>query len=108
MFETHVQAWLDAKSSGNLSALNTFYASDFNNGKQSLPDWLPSLQREVNQAKGRSLQVKDLSLLHWLDTEQTMVTTFGEVVAGQRSGVTRRQYWSRRGDQWKIFYEGVI
>ena len=33
---------------------------------------------------------------------------FGEVVAGTRTGVVKRQYWVRRGTQWKIFFEGVL
>jgi hypothetical protein len=37
-----------------------------------------------------------------------MVVTFGEVADGAQSGATRRQYWMRQGNQWKIFYEGVI
>jgi hypothetical protein len=48
-----------------------------------------------------------LSLLHWVDTEETMVVTFGEVAPGERTGVTRRQYWVNQTGEWKIFYEGV-
>jgi hypothetical protein len=29
------------------------------------------------------------------------------VASGARSGATKRQYWVRQGQQWKIFYEGV-
>jgi murein L,D-transpeptidase YafK len=107
VFESRLNAWLKAKSSGNIVTLNTFYAPDFNNGKP-LADWLPTLQREVTQIQGRDIELKDLSLLHWQDTEETMVVTFGEVAAGQRTGVTKRQYWNLHGGQWKIFYEGVI
>jgi hypothetical protein len=34
------------------------------------------------------------------------VVTFGEVPVGQTSGVTRRQYWIREGNDWRIFFEG--
>ena len=37
-----------------------------------------------------------------------MVVTFGEVADGSRTGPTKRQYWVRQGNQWKIFFEGVI
>jgi murein L,D-transpeptidase YafK len=107
-FETRLNAWLKAKSTGNIVELNSFYAPDFNNSGKTLADWLPSLQKEVAVAKGRPLAIKDLSLLHWQDTEDTIVATFGEVAAGQLTGSTKRQYWGRRGGQWTIFYEGLM
>ena len=107
-FATHLNAWLKAKSIGNINELTGFYAPDFNNNGKTLADWLPGLRREVASAQGRALEIKDLSLLHWTDANETMVVTFGEVAAGQRTGATKRQYWSRQGKQWKIFYEGVI
>jgi murein L,D-transpeptidase YafK len=107
-FTTHLNAWLKAKSNGNVNDLAGFYAPDFNNNGKTLADWLPGLRREVATAQGRALEIKDLSLLHWTDATETMVVTFGEVATGQRTGSTKRQYWSRQGKQWKIFYEGVI
>jgi len=105
-FEARLNAWRKAKSSGNLTELNAFYASDFNSGGKTRSDWLPGLAREVAQARGRELQIKDLSLLHWQDKEETMVVTFGEVAVGQLTGDSKRQYWARRGGQWTIIYEG--
>lgn len=107
-FESRLNAWLKAKSAGQLGELNHFYAPDFNNSGKKLVEWLPTLQREVAQTKGRELAIKDLSLLHWQDTEETMVVSFGEVAAGQRSGANKRQYWGRRGGEWTIFYESVM
>lgn len=107
-FESQLTAWHKAKSSGNLVQLSNFYATDFNNAGKSLTDWMPTLQREMAQLKGRTLNIKDLSLLHWVDAHETMVVTFGEVATGQRTGAIKRQYWSRQGKQWKIFFEGVI
>jgi len=107
-FTKHLNAWLEAKSSGNMAKLSAFYAPDFNNSGKTLSQWLPTLQREVAATQGLTLQIKDLSLLHWKDANETMVVTFGEVATGRRSGLTKRQYWSRQGQQWKIFYEGVV
>ena len=42
----------------------------------------------------------------WAWDEQRRV--HAEVVAGTRTGVVKRQYWVRRGTQWKIFFEGVL
>ena len=46
-------------------------------------------------------------MLRWKDSQDTMVVTFGEVASGQSRGVTRRQYWTREREQWKIFFEGT-
>ncbi|MDR3369590.1 L,D-transpeptidase family protein [Rhodoferax sp.] len=107
-FEARLSAWREAKSSGDLIKLNTFYASDLSADAKTKDDWQSRLAREVAQVHGRELQIKDLSLLQWQDKEDTMVVTFGEVIAGQRTGTTVRQYWSRRAGQWTIFYEGDI
>jgi hypothetical protein len=58
--------------------------------------------------RGKAIELKDLSVLHWADTADTMVVTFGEVPVGARTGPVKRQYWVREGLQWKIFFEGVI
>lgn len=106
-FEARLNAWRKAKSSGNLAELTSFYANDFSNGSKTRGDWQAVLAREVAQTRGRELQLKDLSMLRWQDKEDTMVVTFGEVAAGQRTGTSKRQYWSRRAGQWTIIYEGT-
>ena len=85
-----------------------YYTSDFNSYGKSLTDWTPSLQQEISKAGGRGFEIKDLSMLRWTDNTETMVVTFGELVAGTNRGSTKRQYWLRQGQQWKIFFEGVI
>jgi murein L,D-transpeptidase YafK len=107
-FAEQLHAWRAAKSSGDVTRLLTFYRADFRNNGKGLDAWLPVLREDAARASGREIQIKDLSLLHWTDTMETMVVTFGEVIAGQRSGPVRRQYWSRQGPHWKIFYEGII
>ena len=106
-FEAQLQAWLASKVAGNLPALSAFYARDFSQNGKTLADWLPGLRRELETRRGQAREIKDINLLHWTDTEETMVVTFGELMGGQRNGVTRRQYWTRSAGQWKIFYEGV-
>jgi hypothetical protein len=107
-FMPRLQAWLRAKSSGNLAELGQFYSPDFNSDGQNLSQWMTRLAQDVKTLQGREAQIKDLSLLHWKDSEDVLVVSFGELAAGQRSGVSRRQYWLHHGNQWKIFYEGVI
>lgn len=107
-FEEALAGWQKAKSSGNLNQVLSFYSSDFRSNGRTLTEWSPALRRELDKSQGRPIQLKDLSLLRWTDTNDTMVVTFGEVTDGTRSGPTKRQYWSRSGSQWKIFYEGII
>lgn len=107
-FDDALAAWQKAKSSGNLNQVLSFYSSDFKSNGRTLTEWSPSLRRELDKSQGRAIQLKDLSLLRWTDANDTMVVTFGEVTDGTRSGPTKRQYWSRSGSQWKIFYEGII
>ena len=110
-FHAALQAWQKAKTSGQLEALLRFYTPDFKGLKKTtLDDWRRQLQAELPRQQGRTLQLKDLSLLHWQDSDDTMVVTFGEVAQGARSGPIKRQYWRHEGPQqgWKIFFEGVI
>lgn len=107
-FENALGAWQSAKSSGNMSQVLSFYSADFNSHGKTLSQWTPTLRSELDKVRGRAIELKDLSLLHWTDSADTMVVTFGEVASGQRGGATKRQYWVRQGSQWKIFYEGVV
>jgi L,D-transpeptidase YnhG len=107
-FEEALHAWRNAKTSGNVQKILSFYAADFNVNGKTLSQWTPTLMAEISETKGRTIQLKDVSYLHWLDASDTMVVTFGEVADGTRTGWTKRQYWSREGNQWKIFFEGLI
>lgn len=107
-FEDAFNAWRAAKNAGDVPRLLGYYTPDFNSYGKSLNDWTPALQQEISKAGGRGFEVKDLSMLRWTDSTETMVVTFGELVAGTNRGSTKRQYWMRQGQQWKIFFEGVI
>lgn len=107
-FEDALSAWQKAKSTGNMDAVLSFYSNDFKSNGRTLTEWSPTLQRELTKTNGRAIKLKDLSFLRWTDINDTMVVTFGEVADGSLSGPTKRQYWSRSGSQWKIFYEGII
>ena len=107
-FEDALNAWHHAKASGNMDRLLSFYTADFNSYGKTLSQWTPTLRGEVKKFQGRAVALKDLSLLRWTDSSDTMVVTFGEVADGTRVGQTKRQYWIREGTQWKIFFEGVV
>jgi L,D-transpeptidase YnhG len=107
-FADTLQSWRSAKASGDIARLLSFYAPDFSGYGKTLAEWTPELRSEIDKAHGRDLALKDLSYLRWTDKADTMVVTFGEVVAGARSGPVKRQYWMRQGAQWTILFEGVI
>lgn len=107
-FETALEGWTKAKSSGNVEQIRQWYASDFNALGKTLADWTPSLLAEVKQQAGRGVELKDVSYLRWTDSSDTMVVTFSELAKGTRTGRSKRQYWSRHGDRWSIFFEGMV
>lgn len=106
-FEAALERWRSLKSQGNLDELRGFYSNRFRSQGRNLTQWWPRVENEA-QARGvRELALKEVSMLRWRDTEDTMVVTFGEVPVGQTRGTTKRQYWIRESDQWKIFFEGT-
>nr|WP_255429611.1 L,D-transpeptidase [Ramlibacter albus] len=107
-FADVLQSWRQAKAAGDMQRLLGHYTADFSGNGKTLAEWTPVLKGEVERAKGRGVQIKDVSYLRWTDSADTMVVTFGELVEGARTGLTKRQYWVRQGAQWKIFFEGVI
>ena len=108
-FHQVLEAWRSAKAAGDVERLMGFYTEDFTpTAGKSLKSSAPLIKVELKRARGRDIELKDVSVLQWTDKADTMVVTFGEVVRGERSGSTKRQYWVRQGHQWKIFFEGVI
>lgn len=99
-FEDTLEAWRAARSEGRPEQLRKFYASEFspmsNGSGRNNPSRSP-----------QGIELKDVSMLRWQDSQDTMVVTFGELPQGQSRGVTRRQYWSQEGGEWKIFHEGT-
>ena len=107
-FTGALEGWRAARAAGDVVRLLSFYTPDAQAAGKPLAEALPQLRTELERVRGADVQLKDLSYLRWTDSADTMVVTFGEVPAGQRTGPVRRQYWVRTGTQWKIFYEGVI
>jgi murein L,D-transpeptidase YafK len=103
-----VEQWRQARSRGDMGKLMSFYSTQFTSGNADLAQWSQTLSREVNAARGRESELKELSILSWRDTSEVLIVTFGEVLKGQVSGPMKRQYWGKEGGQWKIFFEGVI
>jgi L,D-transpeptidase YnhG len=107
-FTTTLMAWRQTKVQSDATKLMTFYTPDFSNYGKNLNQWSSMLSSELNKLKGSDIALTNINLMHWADQNETMVVTFDEVVVGKRTGVTKRQYWTREGKNWKIFFEGII
>ena len=107
-FDAQLQAWRGAKERGDIDRLLNYYTADFSSNGKPLAEWTKTLRTELDRARGKDIVLKDVSYLRWTDGADTMVVTFGEVNEGARTGPVKRQYWVRQGEQWKIFFEGVI
>ena len=107
-FESALKSWREAKEAGDLRKVLAFYTPDFASYGKNLEQYTPQIRAELKASKGRTIELKDLSYLQWTDSAETMVTTFGEVVAGRRTGIHKRQYWVRTAKDGQIFFEGVI
>jgi murein L,D-transpeptidase YafK len=107
-FEDALHAWRNAKTTGDLDQILSFYTPDFTSNGKTLAEWTPVLKTELSKVQGRTIELKDVSYLRWTDTADTMVVTFGEVAEGTKTGWTKRQYWVRLRDKWKIFFEGNL
>lgn len=107
-FNDALDGWQAAKSSGDITRVSSWYAADFTSNGKTLAEWTAAMRVEMSKHAGKSIQLKDVSYLRWTDSNDTMVVTFGELIQGAKIGSIKRQYWSRSGNQWKIFYEGII
>lgn len=106
-FENRLEHWRIAKARAELSELRSFYSENFRSQGRDLNQWWTRLETDVRNQGVREIELKDVSILQWHDTNETMVVTFGEIVKGQSRGSTRRQYWMKEPDGWKIIFEGA-
>ncbi len=103
-----IEQWRSARMQADGNGLTAFYSPQFSSGGHGPAAWIEALQRDAQRAGGREIELKELSILAWRDTSDVLIVSFGEVRKGHRSGPMKRQYWSKDGGQWRIFYEGVI
>lgn len=107
-FTETLQSWAQSKRPGREADLLRFYANDFNTDGKDLTRFSTSLRSEIAQRGDRPVEIKDVSLIRWTDEADTMIATFDELAAGEKTGRTLRQYWQWRSNAWKIIYEGAI
>lgn len=107
-FTTTLMAWRQTKVQSDVAKFMSFYTSDFSNYGKNLALWTGIAANELGKLKGQDIILSNINLMHWSDKNETMIVTFDEVIVGKRTGVTKRQYWTRDSKTWKIFFEGVI
>jgi L,D-transpeptidase YnhG len=107
-FNAMLMAWRQAKVQADTSKMMAFYTLDFSNYGKNLTQWTSIMDAELSKLKGRDIALTNINMMRWSDQNDTMVVTFDEVIVGRQTGVTKRQYWTREGKTWKIFFEGVI
>jgi L,D-transpeptidase YnhG len=107
-FSATLQEWRKTKANADVAKLLPYYSADFSNYGKNLAQWSALLSDEAVKLKGKDIALTNVSLMRWIDKNETMVVTFDEVVVGRQTGVTKRQYWTRDGKAWKIFFEGTI
>lgn len=107
-FEDVLQSWAKAKSAGEFAQFSSFYAEDFTADEKTLAIHGSLKKTSSAAAAARSVKLSDISLLQWTEESELVIATFGEVIAGEKSGRTIRQYWERRKAHWKIVYEGIV
>jgi murein L,D-transpeptidase YafK len=107
-FNTALMSWRQAKVQSDVQKFMSFYTVDFSNYGKNLTQWNAIVTSELGKLKGQDITLSNINMMHWSDQSETMIVTFDEVVVGKRTGVTKRQYWTREGKNWKIFFEGVI
>jgi murein L,D-transpeptidase YafK len=96
--------WHKAKQTGNVQNLTSFYqVSHLKNQKNA--DRLFAI---AGQQKNQDFDANNYSILRWKDSSETMIVTYSEIQNQSKSGKSKRQYWTRDGSQWRIFFEGEV
>ncbi|MEZ5647335.1 MAG: L,D-transpeptidase [Burkholderiaceae bacterium] len=107
-FQAALDGWREARGQADAERLRQYYSPRFQAQGRDPDAWWSRTEDEMRTRGARAVDLKDLSILRWKDSDDTMVVTFGEVPHGQARGVTRRQYWILEDKHWKIFYEGNV
>ncbi len=107
-FEHAFLAWRAAKSRRDANRALDFYAKDFSSFGKTRAQWEPQFKKELGLQPRGKLDLNNLSMLRWADHEEVMMVTFDEALDGKVVAQSKRQYWIRQGNQWKIFFEGIV
>jgi murein L,D-transpeptidase YafK len=102
-----IENWRNDWQSRNHSRYAQHYDLDFKSDIMSRKDWLARKQA-VNQNKSWiKIQLQDLSIFKYPGQQQLAVVEFTQDYASSNlnSVSSKRMYWIKRGEEWKILIE---
>ncbi|TXH87288.1 MAG: hypothetical protein E6Q78_14715 [Rhodoferax sp.] len=101
----HLQSWANSKSSGRSQEVLSYYAADFGTDGTGFPQFSDTLRSSLPRYQGRAVDLQNVSIFRWTDETDIFIATFDEIIRGEKSGQTIRQYWQRQSGRWKIIFE---
>jgi murein L,D-transpeptidase YafK len=103
-FNKTLAEWHKAKQSANYSNSVVFYHPDYLKSQKNKARLLTLETQQQNQ----NFDASKYSILQWKDRNETMIVTYSETSNQTKEGKNKRQYWTRDGSQWRIFFEGDV
>jgi hypothetical protein len=103
-FNKILSEWHKAKQSANYSKSAYFYHPDYLKNQKS-KDRLLTIEA---QQQNLDFDSSKYSILRWIDSNDTMIVTYSETSKQTKKSKNKRQYWTRDGSQWRIFFEGEV
>jgi hypothetical protein len=109
-FMSTFERWRAARDQVDPAAQDAFYSAKVQMPEAPAlgPPWREQLRTEQQRRGANAPPIDHLSIVYWHDQELLMVVTFSETDARERLAKTRRQYWMREGESWRIFYERLL
>jgi murein L,D-transpeptidase YafK len=109
-FSQLIEDWSRDVESEDPSKLLANYSSRFRSGLgENLRTWFNRQQKSMNNARGVTIKLSDVSMFLYPGEEAVMVGTFTqETSIGKSKNIShKRQYWVKEDAGWKIIYEGT-
>ena len=103
-----IERWRSDWESRDSDRLLSHYADDFHSDAHDLEEWSQQ-RRQINASKEwASVSLHGLSMFRSPGKDELVVVTFEQRYRSNNlnSDLKKRQYWVKRGGQWKIAYEG--
>lgn len=104
-----IETWRADWESRDMARYLSHYSREFKAGDQDYQQFATQ-KHQVNAGKSWiKLELKNLSVFRNPGKEEVVVVTFDQDYRSNNlnNRMKKRQYWSREGGQWKIFYEGA-
>lgn len=106
-FRTALEMWREAQQTGDVLAYLSLYSKNFRYGEMDKNAWSDFRLGVFEAREMRDLQLDDVLLLADPEEEDLYLSRFTQVVttADGEVNTTKRLYWKRNGDAWRIISE---